>query len=87
VETINFAAALRVHHRTTRRFWQEARPDIVGATTKQQIEAFTMRGEDCIAARGDLVGRGPVAGAKLAVIRRVRDYAPQRYMFPDSELS
>src|SRR5207249_2188349 len=39
-----------VRHRTARRLWPEARPDIVGATTKQQIEALALRGEDCIPA-------------------------------------
>src|SRR2546427_5037641 len=50
-----------VRHRTARRLWPEARPDIVGATTKQQIEARTLRGEDCIPACGGTIGRGPVA--------------------------
>ena len=41
-----------VRHRTTRRLWPEARPDIVGATPKQQIEALAIRGEDCVPASG-----------------------------------
>src|ERR1035437_9228184 len=32
-----------VRHRTARRLWPEARPNIVGATPKQQIEALTIR--------------------------------------------
>src|SRR6266545_4243298 len=37
-----------VRHRTARRLWPEARPDIVGATAKQQIEALAMCGHDCL---------------------------------------
>jgi hypothetical protein len=33
-----------VRHRTARRLWPEARPEIVGATAKQQIEALAIRG-------------------------------------------
>src|SRR6516165_4622758 len=39
-----------VRHRTARHLWPEARPDIVGATAKQQIEALAICGEDCIPA-------------------------------------
>src|SRR5258706_11998006 len=49
-----------VRHRTARRFWPEARPDIVGATAKHQIEALALRREDCIPASGGTIGRGPV---------------------------
>src|SRR5215813_15417394 len=41
-----------VRHRTARRFWPVARPDIVSATAKHQIEALAMRGEDCVPASG-----------------------------------
>src|ERR1044072_7715195 len=41
-----------VRHRTARRLRPEARPDIVGATAEQQVEALTLRGEDCIPAGG-----------------------------------
>src|SRR4030095_16338292 len=37
-----------VRHRTARRLWPEARPAIVGATAKQQIEALALRGHDCL---------------------------------------
>src|SRR4029077_8552018 len=48
-----------VRHRTARRLRPEARPDIVGATAKQQIEALTIRREDCLPAGGGPPGRGP----------------------------
>src|SRR5213592_4196244 len=41
-----------VANRTARRHWPEARPDIVGATAKQQIEPFAMRSHDCVPASG-----------------------------------
>jgi hypothetical protein len=41
-----------VRDRTARRLWPEIRPEIVGATAKQQIEARAMRGDDCIPASG-----------------------------------
>src|SRR6267142_7043361 len=41
-----------VRHRTARRLWPEARPDIVGATAKQQIAAPAIRREHCIPASG-----------------------------------
>src|SRR3954470_20130718 len=41
-----------VRHRTARHLWPEARPNIVGATAKQQIEALAMRGEHCVPASG-----------------------------------
>src|ERR1700716_4761505 len=50
-----------VRHRTARRLWPEARPDIVGATAKQQIEAVAISGEHCIPASGGPIGRRPVA--------------------------
>src|SRR5439155_7005733 len=56
-----------VRHRTARRLWPEARPDIVGATAKQQIEALAIRGEHCVPASGGPVGRGPVAVGEIAV--------------------
>src|SRR6266403_4926710 len=76
-----------VRHRTARRLWPEARPDIVGATAKQQIEAFAMRGEDCISASGGPIGRGPVAVGEIAVIGGVLNHAVQRDMFHDLDLS
>src|ERR1700727_1822564 len=76
-----------VRHRTARRLWPEAGPDIVGATAKQQIEAPAIRGEDCISASGGAIGRGPVAVGKIAVIGGVLDHAVQRDVFHDSELS
>src|SRR5258705_7304772 len=35
-----------VRHRTARRLWPEARPQIIGATTEQQVEALALRGKD-----------------------------------------
>src|SRR3954464_14263327 len=48
-----------IRHRTARRLWPEARPDIVGATAKEQIEARALRGQDCLPTRGGPIGRGP----------------------------
>src|SRR5258705_4030441 len=76
-----------VRHRTARRLWPEARPDIVGATAKQQIEALALRGDDCISASGGPIGRGPVAVGEIAVIGGVLDHAVQRDVFDDFELS
>src|SRR5262245_40429484 len=75
-----------VRHRTARRLWPEARPEIVGATAKQQIEALAMRGEDCVAASGGPIGRGPVAVGEV-VFAGVLDHAVQRDVFDDFELS
>src|SRR6266516_1310943 len=50
-----------VRHRTARRLWPEARPDIVGATAKQQIEALALHGHDCLPTSGSPIGCGPVA--------------------------
>src|SRR5262245_56988972 len=41
----------------TARLWPEARPDIVGATAKQQIEALALRGRYCFTAGGGSIGR------------------------------
>src|SRR4051812_37196721 len=76
-----------VRHRTARRLWPEARPEIVGATAKQQIEPLAMRCEDCIPACGGPIGRGPVAVGEIAVIGGVLDHAVQRDVFHDFELS
>src|SRR5262245_22182995 len=76
-----------VRHRTARRLWPEARPGIVGATAKQQIEALAMRGEDFVPASGGPIGRGPVAVGEIAVIGGVLDHAIQRDVFDDFELS
>src|SRR3954469_25941312 len=56
-----------VRHRTARRLWPEARPDIVGATAKQQIEALALRGDDCVPACGGSIGRGPVAVGEIVL--------------------
>src|SRR5438128_7462441 len=76
-----------VRHRTARRLWPEARPDIVGAAAKQQIEALALRGEDFVPASGGPIGRGPVAVGEIAVIGGVLDHAVQRDVFDDLELS
>src|SRR4029077_422160 len=76
-----------VRHRTARRLWPEARPDIVGATAKQQIEALAIRSENCISASGGPIGRGPVAVGEIAVIGGVLDHAVQGDMFANFELS
>ena len=76
-----------VRHRTARRLRPEARPDIVGATAKQQIEALGIRGEDRISASGGPIGRGPVALGEIVVIGGVLDHAVQRDVFHDSEHS
>src|SRR6266853_7010338 len=76
-----------VRHRAARRLWPEARPDIVGATAKQQIEALAMRGEDCLSASWGPIGRSPVAVREIAVIGGVLDHAVQRNMFHDPDFS
>jgi len=76
-----------VRHRTARRLWPEARPDIVGATAKQQIEAPAMRGDDCLPASGGPIGRSPVAVGEIAVFAGDLDHAVQRDVFDDFELS
>src|SRR6267378_3444242 len=76
-----------VRHRTARRLWPEARPEIVGATTKQQVEALALRGSDRIPASGTPIGRGPVAVGEIAVIGGVLDHAVQRNVFHDLQLS
>src|ERR1700736_5045374 len=53
-----------VRHRTARRLWAEARPEIVGATAKQQIEALALRGDDCLPASGRPIGCSPVGVGK-----------------------
>src|SRR5712691_3102431 len=65
---IYFVPIEAVRHRTARRLWPEARPDLVGATAKQQIEVLALRGHDCLQASGGPIGRGPVAVGKIAVI-------------------
>src|SRR5438067_3716921 len=84
---IFFCRIEAVRHRTARRLWPEARPDIVGATAKQQIEALALRGEDCISASGGPIGRGPVGVGEIAIIGGVLDHAVQRDVFDDFELS
>src|ERR1700680_4544655 len=63
------------------------RPDIVGATAKQQIKALAMRGHHQLPAGGGPIGRGPVAVRKVAVIGGVLDHAVERDVFDDLELS
>jgi hypothetical protein len=77
----------RRRNRAARRLWPEARPDIVGATAKQQIEALAMRGDDCVPASGGPIGRGPVAVGEVAVFAGDLDHAVQRDVFDDFELS
>src|SRR5262249_58414624 len=72
---------------TARRLWPEARPDIVCATAKQQIEAPAMRGDDYLSASGGPIGRGPVAVGEIAVFAGDLDHAVQRDVFEDFELS
>ena len=76
-----------VRNRTARRLWPEARPHIVGATAKQQIEALALRGDDCVPASGGPIGRGPVAVGEIAVFVGGLDHAVQRDVFDDFELS
>src|SRR5881392_2601755 len=76
-----------VRHRTARRLWPEARPDIVRATAKQQIEALAIRGKNCVPASGSPIGRCPVAVWEIAVIGGVLDHTVQRNVFHDLELS
>src|SRR5258706_9502531 len=76
-----------VRHRAARRLWPEARPDIVSATAKQQIEALALRGHDCLATSGGPIGCGPVAVGEIAVIAGVLDHAVQRDVFDDLERS
>src|SRR6516162_4698307 len=76
-----------VRYRTAGRLWPEARPDIVGATAKQQIEALAMRGHDCLPASGGPIGRGPVAVGEIAVFAGDLDHSVQRDVFDDFELS
>src|ERR1700756_2238740 len=76
-----------VRYRTARRLWPVARPEIVGATAKQQIEALAMRGRDCIPASGGPIGRGPVAVGEIAVLAGDLDHAVKRDVFEDLDLS
>src|SRR5262249_52008309 len=76
-----------VRHRTARRLWPEARPLIVGATAKQQIEPLAILGEDYVPASRGPIGRGPVAVGEVAVVAGDLDHAVQRDMFGDFELS
>jgi hypothetical protein len=74
-----------VRHRTARRLRPVARPDVVGATAEQQIEALALRGEDRLPTGGGPVGRGPVAVGEVVVICGVLDHAVQRDVFDDPE--
>src|ERR1700739_952642 len=76
-----------VRHRTARRLWPEAGPHIIGATTKQQIVALAILGEDCISASGGPIGRGPGAVGEIVFIGGLLDHAVQRDMFHDPDLS
>src|SRR5437016_1745238 len=84
---IFFCRIEAIRHRTARRLWPEARPDIVGATAKQKIEALALRGHDCLPTSGGPIGCGPVAVREIAVIGGVLDHAVQRDVFDDCELS
>src|SRR5215203_394080 len=57
-----------VPDRTARRLWPEARPDVVRATAKQQIETVAMRRHDGVAARGRPIRSAPVAVREIAAI-------------------
>src|SRR3982751_6026357 len=76
-----------VHRRTARRLWPETRPDIIGATAEQQIEALAVRHEKCIPAGGSPIRRRPVAVLESVVIRGVLNHAVQRNVLHDLELS
>src|SRR5882724_8891028 len=64
-----------VRHRAAWRLWPEPRPDIVGATAQQQIEARSLRCKQCVPAGGGSVGRGPVAVGEIVVIGGMLDHA------------
>src|SRR5262245_38550588 len=76
-----------VRHRTARRRWPEARPGIVGATAKHQIEDLAMLGQDCVPASGGPIGRGPVAVGEVAVVAGDLDHTVQGDVFDDLERS
>src|SRR5260370_11456236 len=82
---IFFCRVDAVRHRTARRLRPEARPEIVGAPAKQQIEALAIRCEDEISASGGAIGCCPVAVGVVAVF--ALDYAVQRDVFESLELS
>src|SRR5437763_6033203 len=75
-----------VRHWTARRLWPVARPGIVGATAKQQIEALAMLGEQCIPACGGPIRRRPVGVGEVAAVAGDLDHAVQRDVFADFEL-
>src|SRR5262249_38398374 len=78
-----------VRHGTARRLRPKARPEIVGAPAKQQIEGFPMHREDCISASGAAIWCRPVAVGVIGVLARAAnlDDAVQRHVFENSELS
>jgi hypothetical protein len=79
-----------VRKRTVLGLRPEARPDIVGASAKQQIEALAMRREDCLSAGGIAIRRRPSAVWVVAVFVRAAgslNYAVQRDMFDDFDFS
>src|SRR4029077_17338861 len=76
-----------IPYRTAGRFPPGDRPDVVGATAKQQIKALAMRGHDQLPAGGGPIGRGPVVVGEVAPIGGVLDHAVQRDVFDDFELS
>jgi len=65
----------------------KARPHIVGATAKQQIEALAIRGEYCISASWGPIGRAPVAVGEIVFIGGLLDHAVQRDLFDEPDLS
>src|SRR5262245_24914636 len=75
-----------VRKRTARRLWPVARPDIVGATAQQQIEALALRGDDRVPAGRGPIGRGPV-GVGETDFARLLNHAIQRDVFNDFEFS
>ena len=74
-----------VRHRTARRLWPEARPNIVGATAKQQTEALAIRGEDYISASGGPIGDRLNAATKYVATHRPEslEWGPFEGLGPD----
>src|SRR5947209_3340630 len=77
----------RIRHRTARRLGPEARPDVVGAAPKQQIEPLPLRGHHRVPPSGAPIRPGPVAVGEIVIIRGVLDHAIERDVFHDFELS
>ena len=73
--------------RTARRVGPEARPGIVGAAAKHQIEALAMRGEHGVPASSGPRRHSPVAVGEIAVIAGDLDHPVQRDVLDASEFS